>query len=189
MISDSYRQFFVVTAGASAALIGLLFVAISVAPQRNFREGSTDAGSRASAALLLFSNVFVLSLAALVPGVTVGWWAVCLAAVVLAFAAATARLAMSPGHGSSTGHRSRLLVLGLIVIAGFEMYGGVEAAGDAGGTDGLQTIDYVVIAALAVGIARAWDLIGLRDTGVVASLRTLVRGSDRSATDHPDAGQ
>ena len=74
--SEEYREFFVAAAGAAAALIGLLFVAVSVFPERA-RQAQTQVAfhNRASAALLVFTNALVLSLAALVPGTTLGWWA------------------------------------------------------------------------------------------------------------------
>jgi hypothetical protein len=76
MLPDEYREFFIASAGAAAALIGLLFVAVSVSPDQA-RQATTRVQfqSRASAALLVFTNALVISLSALVPGVSLGWWA------------------------------------------------------------------------------------------------------------------
>jgi hypothetical protein len=70
------------------------------------------------------------------------------------------------------------LVVALIGIAGVEAYGGIEQLRDSNGTNGLTTLDYVLIAMLVVGIARAWQLVGLRDTGLISSLRTLAGRGD-----------
>jgi hypothetical protein len=74
VIPQEYHEFFVATAGATGALIGLLFVAVSVSPEQA-RQAQTRVTfhNRASAALLVFTNALVLSLAALVPGTTLGW--------------------------------------------------------------------------------------------------------------------
>ena len=179
MITDAYRDFFIAVAGSTGALIGLLFVAVTIAPERGLQaDARLEFRSRASAALLMFSSALFLSLAALVPGVTIGWWAIALAIVIVAFAAATARL-IGGADGSWRSHwRSLGLVVALLVIAAVEAFAGIQQLRHTHGTDGLSTLQYVVIAELAVGIARAWQLVGLRDTGLVASLRTLARGDD-----------
>ncbi|MCW2549879.1 MAG: hypothetical protein JWN96_4339 [Mycobacterium sp.] len=179
MISGEYRDFFIAVAGATGALIGLLFVAVTIAPERALQEETRlDFRSRASSALILFTNALTLSLVALVPGVTIGWWAIAFAVGVIAFAAATARLILEAGLRGSERWRSMTLVVALIGIAGVEAYGGIEQVRDSNGTNGLTTLDYVLVAMLVVGIARAWQLVGLRDTGLISSLRTLAGRGD-----------
>ncbi len=179
MITDAYRDFFIAVAGSTGALIGLLFVAVTIAPERGLQADTRlEFRSRASAALLMFSSALFLSLAALVPGVTIGWWAIALAVIVVAFAAATARLIAGSDQSWRSHWRSWGLVVALIVIAVLEAYAGIDQLRDSHGTNGLANLQYVVIAELAVGIARAWQLVGLRDTGLVASLRTLASGDD-----------
>lgn len=153
-------------------MIGLLFVAISVFPER-LRQPDTrvESHARASAALLLFSNSLVLSLAALVPAVSLGWWATVISVVVFAFAAATARSIAAAAQHQRARWRSFGLVIALLVISGFELYAGVALIGDRADRSAIQTLDYVIIGSLSVGIARAWQLVGMRDTGLISSLR------------------
>ena len=187
MITDAYRDFFIAVAGSTGALIGLLFVAVTIAPERGLQADTRlEFRSRASAALLMFSSALFLSLAALVPGVTIGWWAVALAVVIVAFAAATTRLIAGAAGRWRLHWRSLGLVVALIAVAVLEGYAGIRQLGDSHGTNGLSTLQYVVIAELAVGIARAWQLVGLRDTGLVASLRTLASGDDPVEPDGDD---
>jgi hypothetical protein len=179
VIPPDYREFFVATAGATGALIGLLFVALSLFPER-LRHSDTRVESqvRASAALLLFSSSLVLSLAALVPDVSLGWWATIIGVIVLAFAAATARSMAAAVRHRRAGWRAFGVVVALLAISGFELYAGVELIGDRADRSAIQTLDYVVIASLSVGIARAWQLVGMRDTGLISSLRVMARGDD-----------
>jgi hypothetical protein len=170
--NEEYREFFVATAGATGALIGLLFVAVSVFPGRA-KQAQTQVAfhNRASAALLVFTNALVLALAALVPGTSLGWWAVWLSATLLVFVAATVR-SMVGGAGSWSVRRGSLgVVFALSLLAGFELYGGIRLV--AGDQTAMSTLCYVLIGDLLVGISRAWQLVGLRDTGLLTSLRIL----------------
>ena len=44
MVPESFETFFLATAGAGGAFVGLLFVAISIGPQRTFGAAATAGG-------------------------------------------------------------------------------------------------------------------------------------------------
>ncbi len=185
-IPDEYHEFAVAVAGASGALIGLLFVAVSVSPDR-VRRTTTHAEyhTRASAAMLLFTNALVLSLMILVPGSSPGGWAVASGVGILVFDAAAIRSIVTAvrhrlGHWSSLRMASALLV-----IAGFEIYAGVELLTEPGNWDPLRTLYYVLIGDLAFGIARGWQLMDMRRVSVFSSLRTLAHGDEADDPEEP----
>jgi len=184
MMPEEYREFFVAATGAAGALIGLLFVAVSVFPEHARRATTrVQFHSRASAALLVFTNALVISLAALVPGVSLGWWAVIAGGAVIVFALGTARSVAEAARRREARGDAIWLVLGLLVIGGFEVYAGTRlVTGLDLDLDAVQTLNYVVIGDLAYGISRAWQLVGLRNTGLWSSL-LLIAGRDRTLGD------
>ena len=192
MIPEEYREFFVAAAGTTGALIGLLFVAVSVFPEEG-RQDTTRAQfhARSSAALLVFTNAVIISMAALVPDVSLGWWAIASGIGVLVFAAATARSIVGDARRpSGRGRRLRRVsgLPGLLVIGGFEVYAGIRLVAAVHVLDlgAIATLMYVVIGDLAYGIARAWQLLGVRDSGLFTSLRLLAGHDPSHVSDVPD---
>jgi hypothetical protein len=147
VLTAAYRDFYSTIAASAGALTGLLFVAISVAPQRGQDVGPAVIQQvRAAAALVAFSNSLAISVFALVPEGSVRIPAVVVGTVGILFTAAGTRSILS--SPSTAGRRLSIPLL---------------------------LISYAVAAALIVGIARAWELVGARDTGIMASLTVLSR--------------
>src|SRR2546430_1019318 len=121
-----FQPFFVASVAASSALIGLLFVSVSIAPERIFGEGA-DPRKQALAvsAFSALANVFFISMASLIPGVLLGL-------VVTIVAAASSAQLLGPlvrapvwrGHGVEI-LRGALLFLASALIYGTELYLGV----------------------------------------------------------------
>jgi hypothetical protein len=180
---QEFDGFFTAAAGVSGALIGLLFVAITVTPERARHEDTrVDYHARAASALLAFSNALVLSLVALVPGVSLGWWMVSGSVGIVAFALASGRAAITAPARRVSSFR---LAIVLLVVAGYQVYAGVRLIQDSSDQGAVEILDYVVIGCLAGGINRAWELMSMRNTNLFTSLRALTHGDHEALAPVP----
>lgn len=183
MLTESYRELFTVVATCAAGLIGLLFVAISVGP----REGASGRPAviqqiRAASALLAFSNALAVSLFGLVPGQSAGYAAVTTGGIGILFTAASVRsIVTSPDVSAEQALRQAGLITVLLVAFGGELACGIGLLSHDTAVFGPGFLSNTLIALLLIGIARAWELVGDRDTGLVASIMVLAGLDRRSA--------
>ena len=187
MVLGTYRDLFAAIAESAATLAGLLFVAVSVVPHRGTGSGlNVIQQVRAAAALVAFVNALAVSLFGLVPGTNVGYPAVVLGISGILFTAAGMRSILSSRSAPRQKRRQFELVILLLLIFGTEVASGFTVIADPRGSTPVQWISYALVASLFVGIARAWELVGNRDTGLAASIAVLV-GHTPSPDGSPDA--
>jgi hypothetical protein len=174
VLTGDYRELFAAIATSAAALTGLLFVVMTVA-ERRIANSRPDVlhQVRASAALLAFGNAMAVSLFSLVPGTHVGYPAVVVGVIGVFFSASATR---SLAASRSTGHwqgRHLALTAWLLVIFSVELGAGVDLLLHPR-TGPLGLISDVLVLSLVIGIARAWELVDGRSTGIIASLTSLI---------------
>jgi hypothetical protein len=181
LLTESYRELFTALATCAAGLTGLLFVAMSVTP----REGRPAQPAvihhvRAASALVAFTNSLVVSLFGLVPGNTASKAAIAAGAAGILFTAASVRsIVTSRDVSGRQAWRQAGLIALLLAAFGAEVACGIGVTFHQTAVFGPELLGDVLIAMLLIGIARAWELVGDRDTGIVSSLAVLVgRGAD-----------
>ena len=175
MVPGTYRDLLIAISSSAGALIGLLFVALSVAPHRNQSPGQRVIQQvRAPAALLAFTSALAVSLFTLVPGTNIGYPAVVTGVIGIAFTAAAIRTIAQAATSSALRRQQTGLIVLLVLIYGVQLIAGfIEIAHPYHRTP-QNVIGYTLVAGLLVGISRAWELIGDRDTGLLASLMILL---------------
>jgi hypothetical protein len=178
MVSGTYEALFAAVAATAAALTGLLFVAISVSHTRPEQHGPKVIYEvRAAASLISFTSALAVALFGLVPGNHVGYPAAIVGVTGLFFTLAGLRsILVDPDARRERRHQVGLIIL-LLLTFGFELGTGIDLIMHPRDTAPLDILGNLLVASLLIGIARAWELVGDRDTGIIASITTLTRRS------------
>jgi hypothetical protein len=188
MVPANIHDFFAACASVAGALIGLLFVAISVAADRLAREEAQAQVHRirAAAALTAFINALAVSLFALIPGHTIGPTAVATASTGIVFVAA-ALLSLIRRHQLRRNIAFDLLfLLGLLITFAVQLYNAADVLNHPGNASAVYTIASMVVICFLIGIARAWELIGGPSIGIRQEVTALVRDHHRGTGDAAD---
>jgi len=190
MVPAGMRDFFVASASVAGALIGLLFVAITVASERLARaeEGGQLHRIRASAALTAFTNALAVSLLALVSGQKVGPTAVAVAVTGLMFVTASLLSLIRLRQVRWRILRDALFLAGLIVTFVVQLIEGIVVIAHPGDSGAVNTIAVLVAICFLIGIDRAWELIGGPSIGISQEVAALVRGHEHDTDDPSDKG-
>lgn len=170
MVSAEFQTFLVASVAAISALIGLLFVSVSIAPERVFGDQAEAVRqARAVSAFTALANVFFLSLTSLIPGINVG-----LVAMITGFVAAAQTLALlrlvKEWRSEGALLRSLILFLGSAAIYGGELALGLELWVKPSASGALSGILELILGAYAIGLGRAWELLGAPRMGFFAEI-------------------
>ena len=178
------NDFFAASAGVAGALIGLLFVAISVASDR--LRAATDGQVhriRAVAALTAFTNSLAVSLFSLIPGHKIGPTSISVAAVGVTFVAASLSSLIRLRQVRWAIVRDALFLVGLAVTFVIELIEGIAISTQAGNSGAVDTIATLVVICFLLGIARSWELIGGPSIGIAHEVTALDRDHHHGSGD------
>ncbi|HXM86600.1 MAG TPA: hypothetical protein VN889_03105 [Solirubrobacteraceae bacterium] len=186
------HEFFAASASVAGALIGLLFVAISVAPERVLGPDASEVhGVRAAATLTAFTNALTVSLFGLIPSFSVGGAATAVAATGMLFIVRSL-IGVAPGwRAKRVRLRDFTFLVGLIVVFVIQLIAAIELDGNRADSGSLHTICILVVVCFLIGIERAWELVGGPRFHLFGTLFATMNGeSDAAAEDRdldPDA--
>ena len=185
MVPADFHDFFAASAGVAGALIGLLFVAISVVGERLARaEAGTQVHRiRAYAALVAFNNALAISLFSLIPGELIGGAAISVSLVGLLFVVAGVLSLLRVRPLRWTIARDATFVGGLAVVFVVQLIAGLDVNAHPGDSGSVETIAILVIVCFLLGIGQAWELIGGPSIGIGHEVAALVRHEELAAGD------
>jgi hypothetical protein len=180
VIPDGFHDFFVASAGVAGALIGLLFVAISVAPERLLAADAQQSHRvRARTALTAFTNALTVSLFALIPDLHIGWTAAIVALVGLFFVAGSLLSLVRVRRSQPDALRDGSFLVGIAVVFVVQLVAGLHLVADHGARGSVTTLCVLVVVCFLAGIARSWELIGGPSIGLRSELVQTLRARDR----------
>jgi hypothetical protein len=180
------NDFFTASASVAGALIGLLFVAISVASDRLRAERDGQVHRiRAVAALTAFTNSLSVSLFSLIPGHKIGPTAISVAAVGLTFVVAALMSLIRLRQVRWATVRDALFLVGLAFTFVIQLLSGVDVTAHPRNSGDVDTIAILVVVCFLLGIARSWELIGGPSIGIRKEVAAMVRAHQ----DSPDEPQ
>jgi len=182
---SNLHSFFAASASVAGALIGLLFVAITVAQERLTKEDAAQRHRvRASAALTAFTNALTVSLFALVPGEQVGWSAFVVAVIGLLFVGASV-LSLVRVRRSQPGEiRDAVFLTGLAVTFAVQLVFGLRVIAQPNDANSVDIIAVLVIVCFLIGIARSWELVGGPSIAMYSEIGAILHGG-RAESDAP----
>jgi hypothetical protein len=186
MITQTFTAYFAASAGAGAALIGLLFVAISIAPERTVMpEAPIQRQATATSAFTALVNAFFVSLSALIPGDSFGWAAAALAAFSLLNTLSLGARVLRHGGGPMDYARHASPILLSLLVYGFELYYGIRLAHNPADRDAPYAIADVLLGVYGFSLLRAWQLLGARRYGFFSWLSSLNQEVDADSKPVP----
>jgi len=180
----SAHAFFAASAGVAGALIGLLFVAISVAPERVLGpEAEQVHAVRAAAALTAFTNALTVSLFGLIPGYGPGVPATVVALFGLVFMLGALWRLVPLASSHEIRPRELSFLAGLLIVFVIQLIAGLALTRHAGNAEALHGVCVLVAVCFLLGISRAWELVGGPRVGLLALLGGRgVAGGDEEGT-------
>ena len=181
MVPASYHDFFSACATVAGALIGLLFVAISIAPAKlSGPHAANDQQLKAAMAFSALVNTLVVALVTLLPGASLSLTVIILAAGGLS---STVGLIILLLRDTRLRVRVDQLILPAVLVAlySLQVANGVELGGSPRNPGDVGNLGGLCIGFFGFAIARAWALVGARDSSLMTAVVEMARRSG-----HPD---
>jgi len=187
LIPADYSSFLVASSQASAALIGLLFVAVSIAPERIFGHGAeAERQALALSAFTALANAFFISFGSLIPDLPFGVLVVVAGGV--AGSQTLALLALfSSWRREGTLVRSVALFLISAAIYISEIVLGFLLLAKPGYPGYVATLAMLLLGVFSIGLARAWELLGApHGSGAVSTIAGWLERRAKEPESKPD---
>jgi hypothetical protein len=169
----SFHDFFTGSATVAGALIGLLFVAISVSPGKVAGDDASPLHQvLAGTAFSALVDALVIALVALLPGASLSGAVIALAAA--GFSSTVGLIIfVAVQHKEKVRLHQVVLLAAPLILYGLQVLNGVALQRHPRNLGDVTSLGGLSIGLFVFAIARAWELVGARDSSISASLIRL----------------
>ena len=173
MVPPQFTNFFLASSGAAAALVGLLFVAISVAPEHIVQANAPiERQAMAASSFTALLNAFFISLGALIP-LNIGTLTLIMSVLGIINSSVLAwNLLKKRGSWQNVVRRVYLILVSFIIY-GFEFYNAILIILEPKNVGNIYVLAWLLVGVYGIGLTRAWQLLGARRYGLGGWLSPL----------------
>jgi hypothetical protein len=183
----SFHDVFGGCATIAGALIGLLFVALSVSPEKlSGDDARAEHQVRAGAAFSALINTLVIALVALLPGASLGQAGIIVAASGLATTAALV-IVLYREHQQKIRRGDVSMLAILLTLYSLQLASAAQLDGSPRDISAVSRQGALLIAFFLFGIARSWQLVGARDFSLTSTVATVIHRPASEST-RPEEG-
>ncbi len=163
MVPADFATFFSVMAGVGATLFGLIFLVITIKPEVTSAESTSvmrqvQVASSYSALL----NPLIISLVALVPYATIGTTTLIMSVIGLTNTFIMGVNLLQDSRSWAKKLKSVFFIASCTILFGFEIFYAIRLILAPGDLSILTALTTLLVVIYVYGIARAWDLVGVR---------------------------
>jgi hypothetical protein len=186
MVPVDFVPFFTTLASVGATLFGLIFVVISIKPEVTRVETTSvmrqvQVASSYSALL----NPLVISLLALLPRATIDTITLIMSAIGLVNTLMMGIFLLRDSRGRVKKLPHVLFLLVGLGMFGFEIFYAIRLDREPGDSSTLHNLAILLVLIYLYGIARAWDLVGVRFHIQEVLSPWIFKGREESPSDEP----
>jgi hypothetical protein len=166
VVPQNFVAFFSASTGAGAALVGLLFVAVSIAPEHIVaQDAPIERQAVAASTFTAMVNAFFISISALVPGTGMAIVTLIVSASSIVSSLSLAWHLLRQQRTWLGRLRGAFLVLVALALYGYEFADAFTLVRDPHNVSAVFFLAGLLIGVYGLGLARAWQLLGARRFG------------------------
>ena len=190
MVPSAFLSFFITAASAGGALIGLLFVAVSIAPHRTVQlSAPVESRVIASSTFTALFNGFLISLGAVLPFWNIGGLTLIVSLIGVINSLSQGWLMLRPWPSWKNAVRRMVLTVVSLYLYVYELICAIQLLVSPAHSPLIFTLSILIMGIYSLALVRAWELLGVQRTGLLAWLNPLYEvntSKSVSNTDQPD---
>ncbi len=173
MVPEAFNNFFLASAGIGATLVGLIFVAVSIAPEHIVQANAPiERQAMAASSFTALLNAFFISFGALIPGF-IGPMTLIMSTLGLINSSLLAWKLLKERERWQNVVRRLFLILVSVIIYGYEFYYAILIILNPDSFGNIYTLAGLLVGVYGIGLTRAWQLLGARRFGIGGWLSPL----------------